>query len=427
MSSLNRKIQPSVIQVSPSDLTEADFFRLANGISVYSINAGVEDLVRLDFVFNAGQAFEKLPLISSSVNMMLNEGSENYTAEAMNKALDFFGAVPNLFAEKDTAGLSVAFLTKYTSQILELCLDMLFHPLFPVDELEALMKKRLQWFDVSRERVQAVASDKFFESVFGSTHPYGRISTRDDFSAINNALLSEFHASYYFPGNLTIIIAGKIPSEMNSLLNASFGMIPGKNSPSDKNISTPHAGKPERVFTEKKGAVQSALRIGSMTINKKHSDYHGLKIVDTILGGYFGSRLMKNIREEKGYTYGISSSVVSYNLAAYKVISTEVGFKHTSGAIDEVFKEIKRLQTSPVEREELDIVRNFMLGEMVRMFDGPFATADSFRAVWEFGLDYSYYTDLAEKIKTIGADEIIHLARTYYKTEDLFEIVVGPE
>ena len=427
MSSLNRKIQPSVIQVSPSDLTEAELSHLANGIPVYSINAGVEDLVRMDFVFNAGQAYEKLPLVSSTVNMMLNEGSENYTAEAINKALDFFGAVPSLFAEKDTAGLSIAFLTRYTSEILELCLEILFRPLFPVDELETLMKKRLQWFDVSRERVQAVASDKFFESVFGSAHPYGKMTSRDDFSAVNAAMLSEFHTSYYFPGNLTIIIAGKIPAEMGSLLNASFGMIPGKLPPSDLNRPALLTGNPEKVFIEKKGAVQSAVRIGSVTINKKHPDYHGLKIVDTILGGYFGSRLMKNIREEKGYTYGISSSVVSYNLAAYKVISTEVGFKNTSVTVDEVFKEIKRLQTYPVEREELDTVRNFMLGEMVRMFDGPFATADTFRAVWEFGLNYSYYAAFAEKIKTIGPDEIIQLARTYYKTEDLFEIIVGPE
>jgi predicted Zn-dependent peptidase len=119
--------------------------------------------------------------------------------------------------------------------------------------------------------------------------------------------------------------------------------------------------------------------------------------------------------------------VVSFDLAAYKVISTEVGIKHISETVDEIANEIRRLQNGAVEPDELEHVRNYMLGEMVRMFDGPFATADSFRAVWEFGLDYSYYTAMAEKIRTIGPDEIIHIARTYYNIEDLFEIVVGPE
>jgi predicted Zn-dependent peptidase len=222
-------------------------------------------------------------------------------------------------------------------------------------------------------------------------------------------------------------MAGKIPPEMIPLLNATFGTLTSSDSPGPTAIPVPEAGKPGKIFIAKKDALQTAIRIGSTTINKKNTDYHGLKILDTILGGYFGSRLMKNIREDKGYTYGINSSVVSFNHAAYKVIGTEVGIKHTNDTIKEIFTEIKRLQNERVDNEELVLVKNYMLGEMIRMFDGPFATADSFRSVWEFGLDYLYYSDFAEKIKTIGQDEIIHLARTYYKADDLFEIIVGQQ
>jgi predicted Zn-dependent peptidase len=134
---------------------------------------------------------------------------------------------------------------------------------------------------------------------------------------------------------------------------------------------------------------------------------------------------MKNIREEKGYTYGISSSLSSLDLAGYKVISTEVGQKNCLKAIDEIYKEIKLLQNVAVNKEEMAVVRNYMSGEMVRMFDGPFALAESFRSAWEFGLDNSYYYRLAEKIKSIDPDEIIELARTYYNIDDLYEITVG--
>jgi predicted Zn-dependent peptidase len=173
--------------------------------------------------------------------------------------------------------------------------------------------------------------------------------------------------------------------------------------------------------------VQASIRIGSTTINKRDPDYPGLKVVDTILGGFFGSRLMKNIREEKGFTYGISSSVISYNLTGYKLIATEVGKGYTRETIDEIYNEITSLRRYPVEKNELDVVKNFMLGEMLRMFDGPFALAESFKAVWEFGLDNSYYYRLAEKIKTIKPDEILHLANTYYNIDQMYEIVVGPE
>jgi zinc protease len=134
---------------------------------------------------------------------------------------------------------------------------------------------------------------------------------------------------------------------------------------------------------------------------------------------------MKNIREEKGLTYGISSSITSLNLSGYKVISTEVGVKNCRTASDEIYKEIRILQNEPVEKAEMELVRNFMAGEMVRMFDGPFALAESFKSTWEFGLDTSYFYRLAEKIKTIDPDEITQLARTYYNIDDLYEVTAG--
>jgi predicted Zn-dependent peptidase len=134
---------------------------------------------------------------------------------------------------------------------------------------------------------------------------------------------------------------------------------------------------------------------------------------------------MKNIREEKGYTYGISSSVSSLDLSGYKVITTEVSQKNCKQTIDEIYKEIRLLQSIPVSKEEMTLVRNYMSGEIVRMFDGPFALAESFKSAWEFGLNNDYYYGLVEKIKTIDPDEIMTLARTYYNIDELYEITAG--
>jgi predicted Zn-dependent peptidase len=226
---------------------------------------------------------------------------------------------------------------------------------------------------------------------------------------------------------MAVIISGKIHEKTTELLNSYFGSMPLK----DLKTSVPEFdfknGGTKKIHVNKADTIQTAIRIGSVTINKRNPDYPGLKVVDSILGGYFGSRLMKNIREEKGYTYGINSSLSSLDLAGYKIISTDVGSKNSRKAIDEIYKEIKILQSVPVSKEEMSVVRNYMSGEMVRMFDGPFALADSFRSAWEFGLDNTYYFRLADKIKTIDPSEIIELTKKYYNIDDLYEITAGAE
>jgi predicted Zn-dependent peptidase len=212
---------------------------------------------------------------------------------------------------------------------------------------------------------------------------------------------------------------------MNILLNRCLGNIDCK--PFEKNEPgfTLKPATEKKIHIDKKGALQSAIRIGYPTINKRHKDYQGLKVVNTILGGYFGSRLMKNIREEKGYTYGISSSLVSLIGSGYFSISTEVSNNFTHFAIDEIYSEIRRLQTEAVGIDELTVVKNFMLGNLVRMFDGPFATAECFRSVWEYGLDNSWFASYVERIKSISPEEIMALSQKYLNIGDMYEIIAG--
>jgi len=419
--------QPMVFPIEKVVIPEAKSFRLNNGVPVYLIEAGTEDIMRLEFIFKAGQVKEYLPLLSSTCNMMLSEGSQNYTSEELNRSLDYYGVFLNQTAEKDRAGIVLFFLNKHIEKVLELSHEILFRPVFPELELNSLMKKRLRWYLVNREKVQNLAIDQFFESIFGKNHPYGYQILEQDFENITPSHLLSFHTKYYTPENMAIIISGKINTKTAELLNSWIGNISSNKTKSEYSVNPVKGEKLKKVHINKSGTVQSAIRIGSVTINKRHPDYPGMKILDSVLGGYFGSRLMKNIREEKGYTYGINSSISSLDLTGYKMISTEVGQKNYKKAIDEIYKEIKLLQTVPVKKEEMEVVRNYMLGEMLRMFDGPFALAESFRSAWEFDLDNSYYYRLAEKIKTIDPDEIIELARTYYNIDDLYEITVGAE
>ncbi len=422
-----KRIEPPVSPIKKVNIPEARAFNLKNGVPVYIIESGTENIIRLEFTFRAGQIKETSALIALITNMMLLEGSKYHKAEEINMLLDSYGAFVNLSSERDCAGIVIYLLSKHLDKILEITREILFSPAFPESELDALLKKKLHWFMVNREKVQNIAMDQFFESIFGGTHPYGRQIKEADFSNVKPSMLMQFHQKHYRHSNMAVIISGRPPANTDEMLEKYFGGLYKEQNNEDALLSVPHGENNKKIHLVKSGSVQTAIRIGSATINKRHPDYPGLKILDTILGGYFGSRLMKNIREEKGYTYGIHSLVTSLDLSGYKVISTEVSSKKSNDAVEEIYKEIERLGNEPLEKSELDLVRNYMSGEMLRMFDGPFALAESFKAAWEFGLDNSYYYRLADKIRTIEPDEINELARTYYNIDDLYQVTAGTE
>jgi zinc protease len=418
--------KPAVHPVKKVSFPPVGSYRLKNDVPVYLIEAGNEEIMRMEIVFRAGQVREQTPLLSSTANLMLMEGSLNFTSEELSRTLDLYGTFINLLPEKDMAGVVIFFLNKHTGKVLELIREIIFRPSFPEAEMEALMKKRARWFLINREKTSSIANDQLFESLFGKKHPYGQRILEQHFEMLTPGLVREFHTRYYTPGNMAIIISGKIHPGILSLLDGCFGEIPATEETPGYIVPAIKSSVEKEIHITKKDAVQTALRIGAPTINKRSLYYPGLKVVNTILGGYFGSRLMRNIREEKGYTYGITSMVTSLDLSGYMVISTEVNPKHRDETIDEVLKEIQKLQKEPLDNEELGLVRSYMSGELLRMFDGPFATAESFRSVWEFGLDGSYFNRLTEKILNIGQDEIIELARTYYNIDDLYKITAGP-
>jgi zinc protease len=417
--------KPRVRQSDPGKITEARKLKLGNGIPVYMIESGIEDISRIEFTCDAGNIRESLPLLASTVNLMLSEGTQSHTASKLNRMLDHFGVFYHNYTEKDRAGLIIICMNRHLEKILELIAEILFLPIFPERELNSILKKRLTRYLIGREQVNTIASDQFFESIFGNKHPYGRQVVKDDFKNLKTHMLKDFHSSHYSCDSLAIFVSGKLRENTVKLLETNFGKLQLKGIKKIEKKDPLKKVKINKIHIDKPGAVQTAIRIGSATINKRDPDYPGLKILNVILGGYFGSRLMKNIREDKGFTYGINSSVTSLDLSGYKYISAEVSNKFTRKAIGEIYKEIMVLQKEPVGKEELRTLRNYMLGDMVRMFDGPFALAESLRSAWEFGLDNSYYYRLIEKIKTIEPDEITSLAQTYYNIDDLHEITAG--
>ncbi len=220
---LKRNIPPEIRSVELGKIPEAELFRLKNGVPVYSINAGSEELMRAEFIFDAGQVRENFPMVASTANAMLLEGSLNFNANQINSVFDFYGAFINPYVQKDSAGITVFFLNKHIEKIFELCTEVIFKPTFPESELNNLQKKKLQLFRLNKNKVQNLANDKFFESVFGPSHPYGKQVVESDFGRVTTAMVEKFHKERYTAANMAVIIAGKIPDRTVELLNKFFG------------------------------------------------------------------------------------------------------------------------------------------------------------------------------------------------------------
>ncbi|HAQ20987.1 MAG TPA: peptidase M16 [Prolixibacteraceae bacterium] len=422
---LNRKIQPTVNPIEHIDRIQAEKRLLSNGIPVFFINAGSQDVVKIDFIFEAGTWFQSSNLIASLCNSMLEEGSRNFSAAEIAERFDFYGAYIQLMADQNYGFANVVSLGKHLPAILEVTEDMLKHSVFPEHELKVLIDKNKQKFLLENEKVRTLCQKKFTQVMFGEGHPYAITNKLEDFDQINREMLVQFYQEFYHSGNCRIIASGRIDESVLNLLESHFGGADWNRNilPVPDYFMSPAPQKYHRV--EKLNGSQSAIRVGKMWVPKSHPDYISLSILVTILGGYFGSRLMANIREEKGYTYGIGSFVLSLKYASYLIISTEVGNGYVEPTQKEIGFEMKRLQTEPVSENELETLKSYLLGEFLRDFDGPFALAASFKAINDFDLDYSFYDRYLHTLRSITSEELMKLAQQYLNTEDCYTVVAG--
>jgi zinc protease len=332
-----------------------------------------------------------------------------------------------LVADREKAVIQLYMHHCFFPNMVSVIHEIIFDPIFPDLEFQMQKEGKLQQYHISRQRVSTITFDHFFEALFGTIHPYGRRILPEHFDKIETRHLREFHSHNFPDGLMRIALSGNIDDNLLKLTTESFGETKNRTGNTDRNynekVEKSRSGL--KIFIEKHGALQNSIRIGKRTISKDDPDFLGLKVVDTILGGYFGSRLMQNLREDKGYTYNVSSSLMSLQNTGIIAISTEVGIQNTENAVREIFKEVKNLSNSKIQLSELKIVKINMLGGLVRLFDGPFNSVDSFLSVQNFGYGMEYFHALEDKIRSITPNEIKQLAQTYYSTDDMHEVIAG--
>ena len=424
---LNRQIPPPICPLSDIHVTYPESQRLKNGIPLHVIRAGMEDVVRFDLLIGAGQWNQTQALQAMFTNRMLREGTSSLTSQQIAEKLDYYGAMMELSSSVNCGFITLYSLNKYFPQTIELVADMLMNPTFPEKEMEVVVEVNKQRFLINSTRVEMMGRKRLNRALFGEAHPLGRYAEVEDYDRLSPEVLKSFYHQHYHSGNCSIYLSGKITPEIIQSVERALGDVPwGKvsHASSFQSITPqPEAGK--RFFVEKEDALQSSIKLGSFVMDRLHPDFLKVRVMVTLLGGYFGSRLMSNIREDKGYTYGIGAGIVTYPGVSVLAISTEAANEYVEAVITEVYKEMDRLCNDRVPQTELDMVKNYMLGDWCRSYEGPFSLSDAWIYVETGGLDKEFFVRSIDAIQSITCEEVQALAQKYLCKENLIEVIAG--
>lgn len=424
---LNRKLAPISSLPESLDILGSQTHLLSNGVKVQMVEGGTQEVLRITFLFNAGTRYQAKPLVAATTLGMLTEGTKSYTGTDLAEQLEYHGAYTDQGLDRDKAGISLYCLSKYASKLLPLLQEIILYPTFPSKEFENIKLKKKQQLTIERKKVAYVAREQHQAMLFGDKHPYGSYATPESYDKLHLEDLVTYHRDFYCPEECLIIIAGNGCINTLALLEQYFGNNAWKKSEAKipKRFPIPSTASEKELTFTKEDAVQSAIRVGKIAITQTHPDFVKLSVLVTILGGYFGSRLMKNIREDKGYTYGIHASLVPFKEAGIIVISTEVGKQYQEETVKEIMLEIERLSTELISEEELELVINYITGELIRSVDGPIAISEILESLSVFNQDFSYLSDAYKETNRITSKELQNLAKQYLRVDDMKVCIVG--
>ena len=424
---LNRQETPNIVNAVDFDLQLKPYrhFTLDNGVPVYSLDAGAQELTQIEFVFYAGNWFEEKGIVAGATNVLLKNGTTNKSAFAINEIADFYGAHLSRGCYNETATVTLHTLNKHLPHLLPLVAEVLSESIFPEEELAIYKQNHKQKLEVNLKKCEFVAARLIDEYVYGFDHPYGRYSSTVYYDNQEREQLVQFFKQYYTHGKCMLFVAGKLPVDIEESLNKYFGSLPFNNDALElkKIVAAPAVEKKYRITNDANG-VQGAIRMARPFFNRHHPDFIGVQILNNIFGGFFGSRLMDNIREDKGYTYGIHSYLQNHIHTSAWMISTEAGRDVCEATIEETYKEMEKLRTAPVEDDELFLVKNFMMGSLLSDLDGPFQTISRWKNYILNGMEADYFNQSIHTIKNITPDTLQELAKKYLNPEEFYELVV---
>ena len=399
---------------------------LATGGTLYAFPSASTDLVKIDLIHEAGSAYQPQPLCAAAANRLFAVASDDMDARQVAEFMDYRGIVVDHNPDILTASTSVYFLRRYLDELLPVLQQLLLHPAFPQDDFEVFLSKRRQELQAMQRKTREVARRLFYQTLFGTDHPLGRYAEPDDADRLDRETVVRFFHRRYRSRQL--IVSGNIDAELIEKVTESLAPLQveeSKNPKVEDLISTFHY----QLSTFKvavPGAVQTTLRVGRILPFRWDSvDYARFMLLTTLLGGFFGSRLMSNLREDKGYTYGIQAHTQIYRGVIVLFITTDVAASAADAAEEEIRRELQRLCDEPVGDDELAMVKTVLIGDFIRSVDGVFERSERLRSMLATDVDETFTDNLREALQTTTADHLLQLSRRFLQPADMLYCRAG--
>lgn len=415
--------RPSIRIPERVDVPTARLATLGNGVRLYLLENHDQQVVRLSFVFGAGSSRQTTLFSATSAANLLSEGSDRFTARQIAEQLDFYGSYFDIAVDRDVVVVSFCALSKFVMPTLQTAEEILLRPSFPQQEFDSYRIKRRQRLEIERRKVDVRVREAFAAAMFGADHPYGISAPESVYDELTREAVVDFYRRHYTADNCFVVCSGDLSDEALAAIENICMQLPQSGERNE--LIFPAMVQTPSVRLEHAGAVQSAVRVGRMLFTRNHPDYVGMQVVATALGGYFGSRLMRNLREERGYTYGVFAGMVNLDRAGYLAIATQVAEAAREDTLHQIYTEIERLRTEPIPEQELSLVKNIMVGEMMRILDGPFGIVDVTIENVQCGTDNHAVERTVEAIRRCTPEDVQRLSEKYLRREDLVEVTVG--
>lgn len=379
----------------------------------------------MDVVFDAGSFYQPQPLTATTAIKMLGEGTSRHASAEIAEHFDFYGASVEFRSGIHTSEASLLAMNKFAGETIQMFAELIGESVFPEKEMKIFLRNRLQQFKVKEQKTSWLARRELQRQLFGSSHPYGNMAVEADFERLQSDTVRQFYAQRISNGGCRVYLSGRIDDTILTIVRRCFSFLnrSAEMPPVPAFQFTPaHPGK---VHVEKSDAVQTSIRVGKKGVSMGEEDYACFLLLNTVIGGYFGSRLMSNVREEKGYTYGIHSINVPLPLSSCWEVCTDVDNKYTEDTIREILKEVERVRREPVPEDELRMVKSFFYGALLREIDGVFAQSESLRQKAACGTDLGIYGKIIDKVRQCTPADLQELALRYLNPDEFHLITVG--
>lgn len=420
----NRRTPPNIYLPPATYLPKARHWTLRNGLQVVAIGGAKAPILRLELIFDAGRPYERQRLLARAANQLITEGSRSKSAAELERFFEYYGTslrTPNHF---DTGHLVVFTILSHLPHILPVLAEVIAEPAFTEADFAIFIKRSKQALREDLSDPDTIAYRHFTEDVFGPDHPYGYNGQLEDYKTLSLPDVKAHYKRTYGAANAKLLVAGQINAEVEALIDRYLGQLPSGEAQQAEQW-TEQKERPGLLQIQRPKAQQSLIRQGGQLFSRDHPDYPGMTVLNTIFGGFFGSRLMRNIREDKGYTYGIDSSIDFMRHGGFLTIAADVANENLSKVRQEIALEIEKLQQDRVSPSELDLVRAFLLGDLLAEVDGPMNIAERYQTILVENSQTEHFDRLVDEVRSIDADRIRELAQTYLNTSAFWEVVLG--